>query len=146
MTLTFSNGPYQPGHSPWRLNTFLLKSLDIVAEVQSSLSEFFTLNKGSVSSSEMLWCAHKGVIRGIRLQNGARGKKKRQQSLHTLLNYLKLMDRELKISPSADNKRKYFHLQDKLRTFYLHEYERSLNRLKMNYYSQDDRAEIFLGK
>lgn len=144
MSLLLSNCPYHPGQSLWRLNTFLLKSPEIAAEVQSLLVEFFILNKGSVSSPATLWCAHKAVLRGIWLQIAAREKKKWQQSLHNVLNDLKIADRELKTSPSDENKRRHSLLQEKLRTFYLHEYERSLKRLKMNFYSQGGRNGKFL--
>lgn len=51
------------GKSPWCLNYFLLGSPDIVSEVQSQLSKLFSLNKGSVSSPDTLWYAHKACMR-----------------------------------------------------------------------------------
>lgn len=128
------------------VNKFLLKSPEIVAEIQTSLSEYFSLNEGSVSSPTLLWCAHKAVLRGILLKIGAREKKKRRITLTSLLNDLKLADEEVKRSPTSENQLKYSTIQEKLRIFYLQDYERSLKRLKLNFYSNGDRSGKFLAK
>lgn len=144
VTLTLSNGPILTGNSPWCLNTFLIKSTNIIEEVRSTLVEYFTINEGSVSSPSTLWCAHKSVLRGIFLKIGAREKKKRLITLHALLADLKSADASLKTSPTLDNQTKFSTAQEKLRVFYLQDYEKSLKRLKLNFYSGGDKAGKFL--
>lgn len=58
----------------------------------------------------------------------------------------KSTDRDLKNLPLNNNKCKYSLLQEKLRNFYLQDYERSVNKLKMHFYSQADRPVQFLSR
>lgn len=144
ISLTISCDHNYLGNSLWRMNTYLLKSPNISTEIQTALSEYFSINGGSVSSPATLWCAHKAFIRGILLAIGAREKRKRQYALSSLLSDLKQADREFKDSPTPDNKSKFSLIQEKLRSYYLQDYERSLKRLKLSYYSHGDRAGKFL--
>lgn len=128
----------------WRLNNFLLKSPTLVTEVKARLLEFFSINKDSVSSPAVLWCAHKAFIRGILLQLNSREKKKRQLALTNLLQELRNADKEAKSNPSPITKSTFLSIQNKLRVFYLQDYNYSLNKLKWNSYLQGDRPGRFL--
>uniref|UniRef100_A0A8C5N3Y4 Reverse transcriptase domain-containing protein n=1 Tax=Leptobrachium leishanense TaxID=445787 RepID=A0A8C5N3Y4_9ANUR len=50
---------------PWRLNDTLLGDPEILADLQSSLDNYFSENKDSSSDPTILWRAHKAVMRGV---------------------------------------------------------------------------------
>lgn len=112
--------------------------------MHDALEDYFDINEGSVSSPEMQWCALKAYIRGILLQIIAREKRKHHKVFHKSLADLTLADEELKNSPTNDNKAKFSAIQEKLRYFYLQDYEQSLKWFKLNFYSHGGRAGKFL--
>lgn len=68
--------------------------------------------------------------------------KKRQKRLSDLLAELKAA--EVKQNPSPSSKSSFSVIQEKLRTFYLQDYNNSLSRFKWNFYSQGDKPGRFL--
>lgn len=59
---------------------------------------------------------------------------------------LKLADREVKSPLSTANKHKSSLIQEKVLAVYLQDYERSLKRLKLSFYTHGDRSGKFLAK
>lgn len=59
----------------WRLNESLLKKPTYREELRKHIVDYFEINEGSVSSSSLLWDAHKAVICGHCISLSARIKK-----------------------------------------------------------------------
>lgn len=137
--LTLRDAPGPPGISPWRINNFLLKSPQIVAEISSQLTEFFKFNTATAPSPSVLWCAHKAYIRGVLLQIASREKKAKQTALNSLLDEIAATDNLFKSNPSTTLQEKLKSLRSKLRTAYLSQYEQRLSKLKWRFYLQGDR-------
>lgn len=56
---------------PWRVPDMALRDGVFVAELGAAISEYFTLNEGSVSSKATLWEAFKAYTRGVCISKNA---------------------------------------------------------------------------
>uniref|UniRef100_A0A803K359 Reverse transcriptase domain-containing protein n=1 Tax=Xenopus tropicalis TaxID=8364 RepID=A0A803K359_XENTR len=62
-------------YTRWRMNELLIKTPKYFSETESLLKEYFINNVGSVTSYATIWEAHKTVVRGCLIQQGATRKK-----------------------------------------------------------------------
>lgn len=110
------------------------------SEMKKALTEYFSINNGSVSSPFNLWNAHKAFIRGIFIKLGHRAKKDREKLIDSIIAKLSTLESINKTSFTEERKTQINTLRLQLKECLLYRYEKHLNSVKACYYTQNNRA------
>uniref|UniRef100_A0A8C5N056 exodeoxyribonuclease III n=1 Tax=Leptobrachium leishanense TaxID=445787 RepID=A0A8C5N056_9ANUR len=105
------------GRAPWswRLNFSLLQNSEVKAEISAALDRYFLENATEGIRPDVLWLAHKPVIRGLLIQIGSRLKRERLQRLSDLQALLADREAAHKVSRSQGDYEALLLVQQDLR-------------------------------
>lgn len=130
-------------HKPlWRNNTFLLSHPKIRDEIAAKITEFFQFNNNADCSPMTIWCAHKAFARGALIQVASREKKKKQQRMTNLLEKIADLEAQHKnpATSSSEILKSLNNCREEVRQEIRADYDTFFKKLKVSYYSQNNRA------
>uniref|UniRef100_A0A8C5MLB2 Reverse transcriptase domain-containing protein n=1 Tax=Leptobrachium leishanense TaxID=445787 RepID=A0A8C5MLB2_9ANUR len=130
----------------WRLNFSLLQNPEVRAEITAALDRYFLDNDTEGIHSDVLWLAHKPVIRGLLIQIGSRLKRERLQRLSDLQALLADREAAHKISRTQGDYEALLLVQQDLRAELTSDAARSLAWSKRSFYEYSNKAHTFLAR
>ncbi|CAH2318994.1 Hypothetical predicted protein, partial [Pelobates cultripes] len=96
---------------PWRLNDTLLTKPDTATTIQKDIEAYFTDNPPEDTSVEIVWQAHKDVIRGTSIKLASYQQEQRKQRYIQLINDITDLTHKNKLYPSKDTQTQLTALQ-----------------------------------
>lgn len=144
LTMKLNSVPLRACH--WRLNEYLLKNPDYREELRKSVSSYFELNAGSVSSASVLWEAHKAVFRGNAIELGSRLKKSAKAQDTLLRGRLRRLEERMFANPTIRTLRGIVEVRSRLKELAMKGVEKLLLYSKRKYYEFGNKAHTFLAR
>lgn len=130
-------------HRPlWRNNTYILAHPQFSAELQKKLTDYFVINNDGSCSPTTVWCAHKAVARGLLIQQAAREKKNRSQRIQSIQAKITRLERQHKQAPDRNSTilSQLNNLRTELKQTLMADYDFHYKRLRVSWYSQNNKA------
>lgn len=137
MTLTHPGGPKGPFR--WHINEALLSDPVQCTVLETTLWEYFTINDTGEISPEMLWAAHKTVIRGKLIQITSQRKKERRAEITKLEGEFQKLTKQHKLNPMATSLAKLDSARMTLNLALTTETEKSLRWSNVQFYVYKDK-------
>ncbi|CAH2276824.1 Hypothetical predicted protein [Pelobates cultripes] len=130
----------------WRLNPTLLHNPAIRESTSRAITDYFSLNKHSVTSPGILWAAHKTVIRGTLISQTAHHKKQRLANLEQNLKELRLLEIAFKKQPTPDLNTKIQQHQAAIKDFMSADTAKALQWTRQLFYENSNKADSLLAR
>uniref|UniRef100_A0A8C5Q824 Reverse transcriptase domain-containing protein n=1 Tax=Leptobrachium leishanense TaxID=445787 RepID=A0A8C5Q824_9ANUR len=103
LLLTLHDSYRYTNRPPWKLNESLLSDPAIEKDLEQIMTEYFDLNATPDMSADILWLAHKAVLRGACIKWASHLNKTRRTDRVQLLTQIQHLSRVNKLDPSATN-------------------------------------------
>uniref|UniRef100_A0A8C5Q8F8 Reverse transcriptase domain-containing protein n=1 Tax=Leptobrachium leishanense TaxID=445787 RepID=A0A8C5Q8F8_9ANUR len=128
------------GMGSWRLNDSLIVDPAGRDGAASVLEDYFRLNTSEEVAISSVWSAHKAVIRGHFIKQGAYRKKQYTLKTSTLLQQISSLESQNKNKPTPSIASQLLSLRKELEHLNLQAMERSLRKLNYTSYTQGNKA------
>ncbi|CAH2328674.1 Hypothetical predicted protein [Pelobates cultripes] len=128
------------GRSTWRLNDSLLLNGPFEQEIRDALQAYFTTNAGGEASDDIVWSAHKAVVRGLFLRKASYLKKHHQTNLLDCHKQIALVSKQNKKQPTPVLASQLQNLHTKLTELNAEKTKTLLFKLKANVYHNSGKA------
>uniref|UniRef100_A0A8C5QP47 Reverse transcriptase domain-containing protein n=1 Tax=Leptobrachium leishanense TaxID=445787 RepID=A0A8C5QP47_9ANUR len=130
----------------WRLDPFLLDKPGVRDSVRETLQDYFRLNDIDDISMQVLWAAHKLVIRGALLGLASHLKKQKLADIQDLQRQLREREMTHKTSPSPETYAALSQVRQDLNRLFLDDVGRSLLWSKRRYYERSNKMDTPLAR
>uniref|UniRef100_A0A8C5PNG3 Reverse transcriptase domain-containing protein n=1 Tax=Leptobrachium leishanense TaxID=445787 RepID=A0A8C5PNG3_9ANUR len=134
------------GKSTWRFNDSILSDPGAMAEIEQTLKEYFVLNHTPGTTPEILWQAHKAVLRGVCLKWASRLNKARQADRLSILSQIHIAAQANSSDPTPVHLKTLLEAQARLSDWNYKALLFSQRRLKARYYAFRDRPGRLLAR
>lgn len=141
-----STNPTTQRGTTWRMNTSLLSHPLHQRQIKSELESFFCLNDGTVTSAQLLWNAHKAVVRGSFIKLGAHEKRKRAERLTSLSDQIRKAEQSNKTRPNTTDAALLRTLREDLRNHMHSSFDYHIKKLRLNWYAYGNKSGALLAK
>ncbi|CAH2285993.1 Hypothetical predicted protein [Pelobates cultripes] len=128
----------------WRLNPTHLHNTTIRENIRKDITEYFDINKDSVSSASTLWAAHKSVIWGKLIAAATAHKKQQLTLLESHLTALRAIKRKHKTNPDPALTAQLHKHRQEIQKFMVQDSKKALQWARQMFYEKSNKADTLL--
>lgn len=139
-SITIQDSNLQQNTFLWRVNNSIIQHDKYMPEISEQITDFFSLNKGSVPYPAVAWSAHKAYMRGMLIKLSSYRKRQRMQRIDELTAQIVALETRHKSDPQDSQTNQLLSLRQELKTLLLDSYEFLQWKFKASTYSTSNKA------